>query len=46
MDPEKIVYCPRCDRLYYSDKSHAESMRIMEEHLKKAHPDYLPMYED
>lgn len=43
---EKIVYCPRCDRPFTDPKDRRAALRKMEEHMRKAHPDYVPMYED
>ena len=46
MADHKIVYCPRCDRPFTSKTSRAAAIRAMGAHVKKAHPEYLPMMKD
>lgn len=44
--PEKTVYCPKCDKPFSSKFTRHAAMQKVEAHLKKAHPEYYPMYED
>lgn len=41
----KTVYCPRCDRPFTSTTRVAAMVR-MRAHVKKAHPDYDPKWEE
>lgn len=39
------AYCPRCDRKFFALTRVLAWAAVMK-HIKKAHPDYLPMVQD
>lgn len=41
----KYAFCPRCDKPFKS-LTKVIAMALMRAHLKKAHPDYIPLYEE
>lgn len=44
--PVREAYCPRCDKKFISTISKHAAIQKMEQHMKKAHPEYLAMYKD
>jgi predicted small metal-binding protein len=32
-------YCPRCDRVAISEKSEEDALKIIADHMDRAHPD-------
>ena len=42
---QQTRYCPRCDRPFKA-KSRILAWKLVLEHVKRAHPDYIDMMED
>ena len=40
-----VVYCPRCDKAFTSEKSRRNAIIKLGAHVKK-HPDYVPELHD
>lgn len=46
--PKKYTeYCPRCDRAFTGSENNKKLVRqTVAAHVRRAHPDYLPFWED
>lgn len=40
------VYCPRCDRAFTSPLSRVYAMGLLNRHIRKAHPEFIPLWFD
>jgi len=43
----KVYYCPKgCRRSFFDLKDNEAGLKLMEEHVERAHPEYWPMYKE
>jgi hypothetical protein len=43
----KVYYCPKgCNRSFYDLKDNAVGLKLMEEHVERAHPEFWSMYKE
>ena len=45
------LFCPRCDREFLTwettlEMAHLKTLKVITEHIKRVHPEYLPRWED